>query len=190
MRAGALLKVARRAAGLAQKALAELAGTSQSAIAAYEGGQREPTLPVLARMVRATGHELVLDIHPDPYLFRLTDLAVQIAATDDEERQLRLVFEFLRGVADDGHPLLLLVMAEPPLTGDRRYDAMLAAVAEDLCLRDGLRPPAWSQSPDRTLDGFWWVSNLPSARTRALVRTPASYRRHGVIIDRADLESA
>ncbi|HUG85818.1 MAG TPA: helix-turn-helix domain-containing protein [Euzebya sp.] len=189
-RAGELLRNARHAAGLSQQELAELAGTSQSAIATYEAGRREPTVPVLERMVRATGRELVLNTQPNPHLFRLTDLAAQIAADDNEQRHLRLVFEFLRAAADDGHPLLLLVMAEPPPTGDRRFDALLAAVAEDLCLRDGLRPPAWSQSPDRTLDGFWWVSDLPSARTRALVHTPASYRRRGIMIDRADLEAA
>ncbi|CAN5182990.1 hypothetical protein BH23ACT9_BH23ACT9_29530 [soil metagenome] len=170
--------------------MAELAGTSQSAIAAYETGQREPTMPVLDRMVRATGHRLILDAQPDPSLFRLTDVAVDIAATADEQRRLRLVWEFLRGAADDDHPLPLLVMAEPPATGDRRYDAMLAAVAEDLCLHGGLRPPDWSQSSHRFLDGFWWVSDLPSARTRALVHSPASYRRRGIMIDRADLEAA
>ena len=190
LRASGLLKDARRAAGLSQQQLAELAKTSQSAIAAYEAGRREPTVPVLDRMVRAAGHELILGTQPDPRLFRLTDVAGEIAATIDEQRRLRLVLEFLRGAADDGHRLLLLVTAEPPSTGDRRYDAMLAAVAEDLCLRVGERPPAWSQSADRVLDGFWWVSELPSARTRALVHSPASYRRRGIMIDRADLEAA
>ncbi len=184
------MRSVRRAAGLSQQQLAELAGTSQSAIAAYEAGQREPTVPVLDRMVRATGHELILEAQPDPRMFRLTDVAREVAATSDEHRRFRLVLEFLRGAADDDHALPLLVMAEPARTGDQRYDALLAAVAEDLCLREGLRPPAWSQSADRVVDGFWWVSDLPSARTRALVHSPASYRRRGIMIDRADLEAA
>ncbi|MEX0705382.1 MAG: helix-turn-helix transcriptional regulator, partial [Nitriliruptoraceae bacterium] len=172
--------------------LAALAGTAQSAVAAYEAGGREPTVPVLARMVAATGHRLVLDAVPDPALYRLADVALDIAATDpaDGERRLRFVFEFLRGAVDDGHPLALLVSAEPPLTGDDRFDALLAAVGEDLCVREGEIPPSWVHGPGRFLDRAWWVSELPSARASALVHAPASFRRRGVMLDRHDLEAA
>jgi hypothetical protein len=67
---------------------------------------------------------------------------------------------------------------------------LLAAIAEDLCLRAGLRPPVWVHDGRRFLDRFWWVSDVPSARAAALVHTPASYRRRGVMIDRRDLEAA
>lgn len=189
--AGAALRRARRAAGLTQEQLADLAATSQSAIAAYESGARQPTLPVLERMVAATGYVLRVTVEADPRLFRLTDLAREIRAAHGElQRQLRLVFEFLRSAEDDGRPLILLVAAEPGATGDSRFDALLAAAAEDLCVRAGVRPPAWVHEPSRFLDAAWWVSDLPSGRAHALVHAPASYRRRGVMIDRADLEAA
>lgn len=188
--ASALLRRARRAAGLTQGQLAELAGTSQSAIAAYEAGAREPTLPVLDRMVRASGHVLGVTVEPDPQLFRLADLATEIRATDDDWRRMRLVFEFLRSAEEDGHPLRLLAGAEPEPTGDRRFDALLAAIAEDLCVHAGITPPTWVQDEGRFLDGFWWVSDLPSARAQAVVHAPASYRRRGVMLDRHDLRAA
>lgn len=188
--AAATLKRARRAAGLSQVQLAELADTSQSAIAAYERGTREPTLPVLDRMIRATGHRLALSLEADPRLFRLTDLSAQIRATSNDRRRLRLAFEFLRGANEDGHPLVLLVAAEPAPTGDARFDALLAAIAEDLCIHAGIAPPAWVHERDRFLDGFWWVSNLPSVRARALVHAPASYRRRGVLLARDELNAA
>ena len=59
----------------------------------------------------------------------------------DEPTKLRLVFEFLRGAADDGQPLRLCVAAEPRSTGDVRFDALLAAVAQDLCVHAGIAPP-------------------------------------------------
>lgn len=188
--ASVVIRRARRAAGLTQGQLAVLAGTSQSAIAAYESGAREPTLPVLDRMVRASGHVLSVTIAPDSRLFRLGDLADGLRATDDEQRRMRLVFEFLRGAQEDGQPVQLLVAAEPARTGDRRFDALLAAIAEDLCVHAEISPPGWVNDSDRYLDGFWWVSNLPSARARALVHTPASYRRRGVMLDRHDLSAA
>jgi transcriptional regulator with XRE-family HTH domain len=190
--AAGLLRRARADAGLTQTRLAELAGTTQSAIAAYEAGTREPTIPVLARMISATGARLDLDVAPDLSLYRLADVARDIAATGpgDDARRLRLVFEFLRGAQEDGHPLVLLVAAEPPPTGDARFDALLAAVAEDLCVHAGEVPPAWVHDPSRSLDHAWWVSDLPSARAAALVHAPASFRRRGVMIDRNDLVAA
>lgn len=189
--AGQALREARRRAGLTQSQLAELAATSQSAVAAYESGARQPTLPVLSRMIRATGHVMRLRVETDPRLFRLSDLAYRIRETEpDEARRLRLVFEFLRGTQDDGHPLMLLVAAEPETTGDPRFDALLAAVAEDLCVRAGLAPPGWVRAPSRFLDRAWWVSDLPSGRAQALVHAPASFRRRGVMLARHDLQAA
>ncbi len=190
--AASLLRRARAHAGLTQTRLAELAGTTQSAIAAYEAGTREPTVPVLTRLCAAAGSRLTLDIESDQSLYRLADVARDIAALDptDEERRLRLVFEFLRGAQEDGHPLALLVVAEPCATGDQRIDALLAAIAEDLCVHADQPPPNWVHEADRFLDRAWWVSDLPSARASALVHTPASYRRRGVMIDRRDLVAA
>ena len=190
--AAGLLRRARADAGLTQSRLAELAGTTQSAIAAYEAGTREPTVPVLARMLAAAGARLAMDVAPDPSLYRLADVARDITATDvaDAARRLRLVFEFLRGAEDDGHPLVLLVAAEPPSTGDVRFDALLAAIAEDLSVHAGEAPPAWVHDASRFLARAWWVSELPSARGAALVHAPASFRRRGVMLDRHDLVAA
>lgn len=185
-----ILRQARLEAGLTQDELAVLADTSQSAIAAYETGAREPSWPVLHRIVRASGHLLRLELRPDPAMFRIADLADELADTAEEAVRLRLVFEFLRGAAEDGHPLRLLVAAEPAPTGDARFDALLAAIAEDLSVHAGIRPPGWVHDGSRFLEGMWWVSDLPSARAGALVHTPASYRRRGVMIHRRDLEAA
>jgi hypothetical protein len=124
---------------------------------------------------------------PAARVFRLAELAEEIQATDDEQRRMRFVFGFLRGAEEDGQSVRLLVAVEPALTGDPRFDALLAAIAEDLCVHAEIARPAWVHSSSRYLDGFWWVSNLPSARARALVHTPASYLRRGVMLDRHDL---
>jgi transcriptional regulator with XRE-family HTH domain len=189
--AAALLRRARQEAGLTQTRLAELADTAQSAIAAYEAGVREPTLPVLTRMLAAAGMRLELDVAPDQSLYRLCDLARDVAAVkpSDERRRLRLVFEFLRGVRDDNQPLALLLSVEPRLTGDERFDALFGGLAEHLSVHAHIDPPAWVHEPSRFLDRAWWVSELSSARASALVHTPASLRRRGVMIDRRDLES-
>lgn len=187
--AARLLREARQTAGLTQTQLAEAAGTSQSVVAAYEAGSREPSVPMLSRMISASGNKLVLRFEPDSDRYRLRDLANDIKRERGDERRLRLVFEFLRGASDDGHPLKTLVAATPASTGDQRYDAMLAAIAEHLCVQQQIDTPSWALQPKRFLDRAWWVSDLPSARAQALVNSPASFRRRGVMIDRRDLVS-
>lgn len=61
---GDLLRAARKRAGLTQRELATRAGVTQSVISAYESGRRQPSLPTLARLVEASGHDLQLELSP------------------------------------------------------------------------------------------------------------------------------
>jgi uncharacterized protein len=65
--AAAVLREARRRSGLSQAELARRAGVAQPVISAYETGRREPGISMLDKLVRASGHELVIDMvaHPD-----------------------------------------------------------------------------------------------------------------------------
>jgi uncharacterized protein len=67
------LHEARLRAGLTQTQLARRAAVTQSVISAYESGARQPSLPVLERLVAATGLELELRVRKTPSpLARLT----------------------------------------------------------------------------------------------------------------------
>lgn len=59
-----LLREARRRAGLSQAELAELAGTSQSAVNRYERGVVEPSIPTLRRLLQVCGMKLRLELLP------------------------------------------------------------------------------------------------------------------------------
>jgi len=56
--AAVFLRDARHRAGLSQVELGRRAGVAQSVISAYESGARQPSVPMLARLVAATGLEL------------------------------------------------------------------------------------------------------------------------------------
>jgi transcriptional regulator with XRE-family HTH domain len=83
----ALIREARRRAGLTQRELALRAGTSQPAIARYERAKALPELGTLHRLVEACGLELRLSLSPrDPQ----TEAALEIARdSTTEERLLR-----------------------------------------------------------------------------------------------------
>jgi transcriptional regulator with XRE-family HTH domain len=63
---GALLRRARKQADLSQADLAARAGVTQSVISAYESGQRQPSVPALARLVGPAGFELALGLRRPP----------------------------------------------------------------------------------------------------------------------------
>lgn len=71
-RAGALIAAARLRANLTQASLADLAGTTQPTISAYERGAKVPDLSTLERILAAAGFEL----------------RMSLAALDDHDRSL------------------------------------------------------------------------------------------------------
>ncbi|MCT7372634.1 hypothetical protein [Mycolicibacterium llatzerense] len=117
----------------------------------------------------------------------LADIATAIAQAESERTRWRMFLEFRRGATEAGRAALALIQDEPPTTGELRYDALLAAAAEDVTARYGLPSPLWTITMERFLRSAWWVSDLPSARAYALVGTPAAFRRRGIYVDRYDI---
>jgi transcriptional regulator with XRE-family HTH domain len=62
MDAGTTLRRARQRAGLSLRQLASRAGTSHSTLSAYESGDKVPTVATLARIVRAAGFALEVEL--------------------------------------------------------------------------------------------------------------------------------
>lgn len=96
--AGNLIKLARRDAGLSQRELARRAGTSQATLSAYEAGRKSPSLDTLARVVRAAGQDLRIQVvpyddHDDAMAAYEASLPKQTRAAIERER------ERLRGLA-------------------------------------------------------------------------------------------
>ncbi|MCI0690025.1 MAG: helix-turn-helix domain-containing protein [Sporichthyaceae bacterium] len=71
--AAAVLREARRRAGLSQVELAARAGVTQSVISAYESGRRQPAMSTLVALVEAAGYELDVSLrHSAPALGALS----------------------------------------------------------------------------------------------------------------------
>lgn len=61
---GELVREARKRAGMTQAQLAELAGTTQSAIARLESGRRSPSVEQVERLMRLCGFQLIVELAP------------------------------------------------------------------------------------------------------------------------------
>jgi predicted nucleotidyltransferase len=117
------------------------AGVAQSVISAYEAGRRQPALPTLARLIDATGYDLVVDIqwHP-PQLSRLCGPVGQLvrhkrrelvaAAAAHDVRNLRVFGSVARGEdrADSDVDLLADLPPGMGLIGLGRVQADLEAI--------------------------------------------------------------
>ena len=127
------------------------------------------------------------DLMPAAHALPIADVARSIAHTDSERIRWRMFLEFRRGAAEAGRAALPLIEEEPATTGDLRYDALLAAAAEDVTAHYGTPSPLWTITRERFLHSAWWVSDLPSARLYAMAGTPAAFRRRGIYVDRYDI---
>lgn len=119
----------------------------------------------------------------------LVELAGYLAGAADDSLRWRLVIEFLKEYRHE--PLevrLKLLDEEPETTGDRRWDVLLAALAEHLAAEDGRSAPPWAES--RRLRQFWFPFNTRAARVDAIVHAPAAFRRRGVFVPAHGLDVA
>jgi transcriptional regulator with XRE-family HTH domain len=190
METSTLIRGARRAAGMTQRELADRAGTAQPAVAAYESGSRTPSLATLGRLLGACDHDVELVARPRVRrgAASLAELALTISKDlerGSERDALRLLFGFADDFRGSSRPGRIALLAdEPPLTGDARFDAALAGVAE-LCAAEGaLATPMWVNGPARFVESSWFVASRPAFHAYTLANTPACFARRGVYIAR------
>src|SRR4249920_2386481 len=104
----------------------------------------------------------------------LADLGRRLARLDDTRTRWTLVWEFLeeyRWEPDDVQPSL--PGDEPPTTGDERWDALLAALAEHLAAHHDLAAPEWTEI--RVLQRPW--APVGAENLRHLGRCFTKHRR-------------
>jgi len=141
-------------------------------------------LQIRARIHRA-GQEVKVRRY-EPLTIQRT--ASRIKAGDDPWLCIR---EFLDDFyAAEGNPeqQRALLAGRPDLTGNQRFDAYLAALAEHLAVHGDLPVPAWVHEPERFLETWWFPTGFRSLHALALVQSPASFRRRGIFVDETELQ--
>lgn len=70
----------------------------------------------------------------------------------------------------------------PPLRGNGRQDAYLAAVAEHLALHNDLDVPQWAEDAARFLHKPFFPAGLESLKATLLMESPAAFRRRMIFV--------
>lgn len=192
---GTLLRATRSALGITQVQAAELLGTRQANVSAYEQGRLTPGRLVAERI------EALCALAPTSTFvtYQASTLAGTAAAMRADLRAGRSDTDILRlaiQASDDFRHLVddadrAFFLCEPSPTGSRQWDALLAGLAVHLCRVVGMeRTPAWTRDAKRTLDMIWWVdSDATSLRPQLLRDALPSMRARGVMLGRRTLES-
>jgi hypothetical protein len=103
---------------------------------------RRPAHHIVSYNVTINGGSAMAGYHP----MTLADLAGHLSRAADDRTRWKLTWEFLeeyRWESSAVQPSLL--RDEPPGTGDERWDALLAALAEHLAAQHDLAPPEWAE---------------------------------------------
>jgi transcriptional regulator with XRE-family HTH domain len=191
-----MIRTARYAAGITQVELAARAGTTQPAVAAYESGARRPNLATLSRLLG--GCEYDVEVLARPRVRRGAASLAELSPTISEDLSggrerdaVRLLFGFaddFRGSSRPGQ--IALIVEEPPPTGDARFDAALAGIAEFFAAEAGIAAPPWVNGRGRFLEPWWFVASRPAFDAYTLANTPALFARHGVFVAREVFDRA
>jgi transcriptional regulator with XRE-family HTH domain len=185
-----LIRTARHAAGITQVELAARAGSTQPAVAAYESGAKMPNLTTLSRLLDGCEHDV--EVLARPRVRRgaspLAELAVTISEDLAENREsdaVRLLFGFADDFGGSSRPgRIALIAEEPPTTGDARFDAALAGLAEFFAAEAGIAAPSWVNGPERFVEPWWFLASRRAFDAYTLANTPALIARHGVFMAR------
>ncbi|MEO1062430.1 MAG: hypothetical protein AAFZ07_13520 [Actinomycetota bacterium] len=109
-----------------------------------------------------------------------------IQRAETRGQMLRWVRQFIAD-AERSNERAAAIADPPDPTGDARWDALIAGVAEDIAWRHQLDVPPWVRDPWRTLDTWWFVTRFESMHPTAFVNTPPTISAHGVFIGRDSL---
>ncbi|MEI8050577.1 MAG: hypothetical protein WCI12_04000, partial [Actinomycetes bacterium] len=125
---------------------------------------------------------------------KIEDVAQEMAkclVEGDEASARRLAFRFVEHV---DKPITNyrteMVAARFTTTGSKRFDALLAGLAELSCATHHDVAPNWVNDEELFLNELWFVSEMPLLHGEALAHSPISLARRGVFVTQGSLTYA
>lgn len=170
--------------GLSQRALAARVGCTRSTISRIEAGDMDPTLTMLARIVSAAGHRLLVELAEPGDSLRLAEAAEGTTdiGTIDWTR--------LRGIVDwlELHPESIddAIADAPPRTGDLAADNLFAGVAEKLADDTGRQRPKWTRAVP-ALASPWSPPGTPRMKAAEAATAPAQLSSRNLMLGARNL---
>ena len=184
-----LSESARQSRGVSQSRVAASSGHYAANVSAIESGRRVPRVDTLDRLLRASGARL--SISPTLRTTALEAAAEIRAALEvgDSKGAFRVWLAFNDDLAIETPTNRVVLSAfAPATTGDALYDAAIAALVEYRLAERSAPLPHWVDSTP-TLAHPTVLSDSRYITADDLGEVPDAFRRRGVLIDVASLQS-
>lgn len=190
MDAGEELRRARRARGFTVRKLAELGGTSAAAISQIETGARGVTVERLQSLLIKTRHRLVTipTLAPTP-----SEVSEDIKAALDQSTP-QLAYRLFIGYSDVLRKLepslrVAITISRPETTGNRLYDACIAALVRHWLFFDSLPVPDWVSEEGFILSEPTHLGETSYESAPDEDEVPEAFLLHNVLFPAEALES-
>ncbi|RWZ52900.1 XRE family transcriptional regulator [Labedella phragmitis] len=186
---GALVRAARKSRRLTQVELAERVRSDQASVSRAERG-RDAEFATIARLLGGAGHRLYsAPTRRDDAAAVAAEIRRRLAG-GDKERALRALIQLNDDlIAEQGLVRGVLGLAEPETTGDRVWDAALAALVAWRLTEEGLPTPDWVEAESRQLPDARVLDVDPADPVPPPSEVPEQFLRRGVLAWRQTFES-
>ena len=185
-----ILESVRKSNGLSQSALARKTKTFQANISSIESGKTDPGISTLEQCLAPLGYSLIAVPTRTPSVSQISLKIAEAVSRNQNSRAYRLIIQLSDNLKALTPELCLTLSVTPPsLTGDSRYDALIAATVEYHLLENNLPIPAWIRDIERKLHKPESFDIYEKDLKKLAARTPRAFRRHNVLIDKSELAS-
>ncbi|CAN5838205.1 hypothetical protein BH18ACT7_BH18ACT7_25980 [soil metagenome] len=174
--------------GLSQNAFAVALGTSASRLSTYRSGKVSPSATLFLRALRIA--QALRGARRSGWMTapRTAETVAAAVARGQEMHAFKLVLQgrdHLRALLTSRPNLAAAWAAAPRSTGDRRWDALLAALAAHEFEALGLATPAWTDRP--ALPQPWILDSPRLTEDEIRERTPAWLAARNIYVNPRDL---
>jgi transcriptional regulator with XRE-family HTH domain len=146
-----LVRAARRSRQITQARLAELTGIDQASVSHHERG-RDAAYSTVDRLLAGTGHRLYAAPTRRDDAASAAEAIRQHLRANDTDRALRALLQLNDNLtAEHGLVRGILGLTEPEPTGDRAWDAAIAALVAWRLNQESIPLPGWVNNLDRKL---------------------------------------
>lgn len=179
---GILLRAARRSGHLTQEQLAQRTGVDQARVSRSEHGQESPRFATVDRLLSGSGHRLyAAPTRRDD----AATAAVRIRAgleRGDRHGALRHLLQLNDDLlAEQGLVRGVLAVTAPESTGQKVWDAAIAALVSWRLGEEQVPLPGWVAEPSRRLLRSQVLRVDPADPAPAQGDVPEEFLRHGVL---------
>lgn len=182
MSSSGLIKTARSTKGLSQIELAQLTGFDQAVISRYEGGSGV-RFSTLEKILGSTGNSLYLAPTNGLSAYQAAILIGQHLTESNIQWALRVLIQLNDDLLrEHGITRGVLGLSEPLTTGNKVWDAALAALVAWRFGQESLPVPNWVDDSKRFLSKNHVLAFDPADPLPTEFETPDEFRKRGVLV--------